>query len=245
MTAYNDEGDEYLPQGAEIGFFFLEEGEEKSLGTVESGSNGKAVMKLEPALAIWMDEEGYMQFIARLEDSDKFDAAEAELAIKDARLEIDFIIEEDERKILYKGFVTSADGEEGPLMDDDCYLYVPRMFSDMKIEDGWLEEDGTGRMIFPPDLIGDTLGNVEVIARIEEHYDYGNLEARGFTNWALPKHSEKREGPMRELWTPIAPLWMIITLIILLAGVWGHYLYAIIQLHKIKQAGKRARAGTQ
>jgi hypothetical protein len=41
---------------------------------------------------------------------------------------------------------------------------------------------------------------------------------------------------VRELWTPIAPLWMIITLIIMLTGVWAHYIYAIIQLVLIKRS---------
>jgi hypothetical protein len=35
---------------------------------------------------------------------------------------------------------------------------------------------------------------------------------------------------------------MIITLIIMLAGVWGHYLYAIIQLLRIKKIGRKEKA---
>ena len=39
----------------------------------------------------------------------------------------------------------------------------------------------------------------------------------------------------RALWTKTAPKWMIYTLSILLAGVWGHYLFAIISLIRIKR----------
>jgi len=45
--------------------------------------------------------------------------------------------------------------------------------------------------------------------------------------------------PSRSLWSSGAPIWMITTLIILLTGVWSHYLYAIIQLIKIRKEGKK------
>jgi len=45
----------------------------------------------------------------------------------------------------------------------------------------------------------------------------------------------------RELWTPIAPVWMIVTLIIMLAGVWGHYIFAVIQLIIIKHQSKQKK----
>jgi len=43
-------------------------------------------------------------------------------------------------------------------------------------------------------------------------------------------------------WTKIAPKWMIYTLSVLLAGVWGHYLFAIISLIRIKiDAARKAK----
>ena len=109
----------------------------------------------------------------------------------------------------------------------------------MKIADGWFEEDGTGYVEFPKDIIGDYNGNVLVKGKIEEHSDYAYAETHAEINWAIPKHAAHLEGPIRTLWTPIAPLWMIITLIIMLVGVWGHYIYAVIQLWKIKKLGKQ------
>jgi hypothetical protein len=64
------------------------------------------------------------------------------------------------------------------------------------------------------------------------------VEARNRVQWAIPKHLIPQERPTRELWTPVAPLWMIITLVILLAGVWAHYVYAVIQMIRIKQSSK-------
>ena len=157
-------------------------------------------------------------------------------------MNIDFeFVEKDEEKLIFFTGVVYGQNDTLSLADDDLYFYVPRMFSDLMIAEGWFEENGEGYVEFPSDIIGDSAGVVEVIARISEHFDYGYVEKRGFINWAVPFHAVVREVPARELWTPIAPLWMIITLIIMLAGVWGHYIYAIYQLHKIKKLGKRSK----
>ena len=92
---------------------------------------------------------------------------------------------------------------------------------------------------FPSTLIGDTTGVVTVIAKIEEHYDYGDVLGEATIDWAIPKHSKHVDSFYRELWTPTAPMWMIVTLIIMLVGVWGHYFYAMYQLYMIKRSSKK------
>ena len=56
--------------------------------------------------------------------------------------------------------------------------------------------------------------------------------------WGIPGIHPTGESK-RELWTAIAPRWMIFTLSIMLAGVWGHYIFAIISLIRIKKAGEK------
>jgi hypothetical protein len=205
------------------------------LGEVFSNENGLAELNMpDGSFDFPKDEDGYMHFIARFIGNDLFFEAEEELMVKDVVISISFEEEDEERLVYFEGIILGE--EDLPLPDDDLYFYVPRMFSDMKIADGWFEEDGTGFIEFPQGIIGDSVGNIMVIARLEEHYDYGNVEVFAEINWATPKELISAEGPSRELWTPIAPLWMIITLIILLTGVWAHYIYAIIQLVKIKRS---------
>ena len=237
MSAYDEQG-EMPVAGATIYFYAPTDSTEIKLGSAVTDENGQARLALGPSMSLPVNEEGYITFMARFRGTEAYAYSESELTLMDAWIDISFFMEDSVKMIRYRGAVIGPDGSEAPLADNDIYLYVPRMFNLMIIEEGWLEEDGQGTAEFPPDLIGDSTGMVTVIARIEEHYDYGNLQASADINWALPKHSEKREGPVRELWTPIAPLWMIITLIIMLVGVWGHYIYAIIQLYMIKKAGK-------
>lgn len=242
LSGYDDERGDFFPAGVPVDFYVLNpEGEEDNIGSAESGDDGNAVLKIEPGTEFPRDEEGYMQFYARFEGNDLYEYSEAELMIKDARISIDFQVIDSVRTVVYSGVMENEAGVEEPLADDDLYLYIPRMFNLLRIEEGWLEEDGTGMFEFPLDIVGDSTGMIKVIARVEEHFDYGNLEATGEIQWAIPKHSEKFEGPQRELWTPIAPLWMIITLIIMLTGVWGHYIYAMYELYKIKKIGDKAK----
>lgn len=239
LTVYDDEGNESYLSGVPLSYYIVSVDGEALLGAVNTDENGNAIMSFPEDHTFYSNEDGYMQFISRFEGSDVFNPSEEMIEVKDARVELEFGNVESERSIIYRGFYADQEGNEEPIVDQDIYLYVPRMFSLMKIEDGWLEEDGQGMMTFPDDLIGDEHGNIMVIARIEDHWEYGNLEASAEIDWALPKHSEKLQGPQRELWTPIAPLWMIITLIIMLAGVWGHYIYAFVQLWAIRKEGKR------
>jgi hypothetical protein len=238
ISSDNDEG-EYFVEGLPVKFYLSGGEEAVLLGEAVSNSGGIAELNIADGKMDYpKDEEGYIYFSAVFEGNDEFWEAEEELMVKDVSLSIAF--EEDgEDKLIYFEGVIHGPEEDWPLADDDFYFYVPRMFSDMKIADGWFEEDGTGYIEFPTSVIGDSVGNILVIARLEDHFDYGNVEVSDMINWATPKRLIAAEKPERELWTPIAPLWMIITLIIMLTGVWGHYIYAIIQLIMIKRSGKK------
>ena len=234
ITAENDDG-EFFVEGSLVKFIVMDGGNELAIGEAFSGEDGLAVLNMPDGAIIFpKDEDGYIYFIARFEGNNAFLEMEEELIIRDVVISMTFEENEDERLVYFEGIIIGFE-EDWPLADDDLYFYVPRMFSDMKIAEGWFEEDGTGYIEFPTTIIGDSLGNILVISRLEDHYDYGNVEVSGEINWATPKKLLTAEGPVRELWTPIAPLWMIITLIIMLTGVWGHYIYAIIQLIKIRR----------
>ncbi len=239
-TLTADDGSSFAGEsGLEVNFYAVNDGEELLLGNAPVNDKGKAGFSAEDLSLVKPDESGYLHFTARFDGHGKFGASEASAQAMDAWLELEFFEEESARYIRYSGFFKGPDGTVNPIADQDVYLYTPRMFSLMKLEDGWLESEGTAVADFPEHVIGDTLGNVEIIVRIEEHPDFGNVEASRTIDWAIPKHSERAEGPSRELWTPIAPLWMIVTLIIMLTGVWAHYFYAVWQLYMIRRAGKK------
>ena len=75
-----------------------------------------------------------------------------------------------------------------------------------------------------------------ILARIDENEIYGNVQAEQASRWGVPTLHKIPIG-YRALWTQVAPTWMIVTLVILLLGVWGHYTYAIINISRIRKQG--------
>ncbi len=238
VTTENDEG-EIPAKGLTITYYVADDSGNTELGTAVSDKTGKAVLTLNPGYDLPKNDEDYVNVTANFEGNDQYEPAEAELSFKDVIIDLSFVEEDGTRYIAYKGQIIGKDGELKPLPDDDVYFFVPRMFSYLKIADGWFEANGEGRTEYPNNIIGDSLGRLDVHARILDHWDYGNVDRVQTVDWAVPSHLIAAEHPTRELWTPIAPLWMIITLIIMLSGVWGHYIYAMYELYMIRRVAKR------
>ncbi len=152
---------------------------------------------------------------------------------------IDLITEEGDsvKSVTAKAYTLGAGGEKVPLTGTDIFFYVPRMFSYLKVGEGTLDSTGSASIEFPVGIPGDSLGNLTVIARVEDHDIYGNAEGQTVVKWGQPTQSFIKGG-YRALWSQVAPTWMVITLIILLAGVWGHYTY-VIKLIQIKKEAQK------
>jgi len=207
----------------------------KLIGQVKTGTDGVAILKVPSKRMYFRNAEGLIAFKAEYAGDAKYIASEGESAVKPGKLIISFYEEDSLRYIKVTALQLEADGNEKPLGGQTVLVYVPRMISLLKIAEITLDSLGVGTAEFPKNIIGDSIGNLIVIARIEENDIFGNVTAESKINWGLSKHLLNSEKPTRELWTPVAPLWMIITLIIMLLGVWGHYVYTIVQLFMIKK----------
>jgi len=216
--------------------FYTNRDEKELLGEVVTDKLGRATYIIPDNMELPADEENYWWFYAEFEGKDNIQMAMNEVTVLDVNLEMTLIENEEEGKLVNLTAYTMLDGEKVPVSDEDVFVFVPRMFSFLTAGEGYFE-DGTASVEFPDDIPGDEHGKLTVIGRFDDHWQFGNVEKRIETNWGIPSSHEVAETH-RALWTQIAPLWMIITLSIMLAGVWGHYLYAIISLFRIKRAGK-------
>ena len=81
---------------------------------------------------------------------------------------------------------------------------------------------------------GDDKGNITLLARLEENETYGNLKASVMQQCGTPVSSELKDIP-RALWSPHPPIWMLVTFVVLMSAVWGHYLVIIIQLIRLRK----------
>ncbi len=182
------------------------------------------------------DMDGVVRYFAEYEGNDSIIPTEMDLYIKDVNLQIVLELIDSVKTIQAIAFYKS-EGEKIPVADEDIYFFVPRMFSDLSVGEDFLDEDGQVTIEFPDDIPGDADGYLEVVVRFDQHYLFGTVEKRQRVQWGMPTKHEIPKS-YRALWTQIAPIWMIVTLSIMLVGVWSHYIFVIIQLIKIKRLGK-------
>lgn len=224
--------------GMEISFFA--NGPRKELlAKVMTDNKGIARIPLEDVSKLPADREGLWQFVSEYNGNDTIEASAAELSIKNADLEISLSNVDSTRTITITATTFQKD-QKTPVSGEAVIIYVPRMFSLLPVAEVTLDESGTATTEFPSDLPGDKDGNLNIIARIEENPTYGNIEKTVVRNWGIPT-SYTVPTTHRALWTKTPPMWMIVTLSILLAGVWGHYLFAVISLILIKMDAKRKK----
>ena len=166
--------------------------------------------------------------------------AETQNTFRDVVLNMD-LTEVDSIKTVTVTATTTENGKEVPIAGETVSVFVPRMFSNLPIGDITLDDTGTGTIEFPSDIPGGKEGILTIVAAFIDNSTYGNVEKRQEIHWGIP--TDYLPTSHRALWTTRAPRWMIYTLSVLLAGVWGHYFFAIISLIRIKiDANKKAKA---
>jgi hypothetical protein len=212
----------------------------REIGQAVSDQFGNAGL-IVPLKGLPSGKEGAITYTAMFAGKGKYLQAEAAFSAKPAEIHLSFTSEDSLRILKVTASRKNEKGEPVPIGGETVSIYVPRMLSLLKIGEIALEEDGTGTLEFPGHLVGDTVGNLEILAKIEENESFGNVQGKGMINWGIHKQYFQAEVPSRELWTPIAPLWMIITLIIMLIGVWAHYAYAVYELVMIKRLSKKEK----
>jgi hypothetical protein len=227
-------GERDMPISGEVITFYITAGEEaRPLGAVPTDMNGEAVCKIEKGSERLISVEGDYTFSAVFEGNQEYEMAEDMVEVRPLNLHIEFTEIDSVKTIVAEAYETDQEGNPVPLEETDVYFYVPRSFSLLPVGDGWFEE-GRAQLDFPTTLPGDSIGNLTIIARIQDHELFGNVEAVAVKEWgkAMPRVVFKKR---RGLGDTDAPLWMVYTLIVLLSIVWFHYLYVFYVMIKIKR----------
>jgi hypothetical protein len=162
------------------------------------------------------------------------DPIEEELFIKRARLEITPMKQDSLLNVSVK-LVEIGTGNETPVPQTAIGIFVKRMFLPLKVGEGTTDDNGEATIEFPNNLPGDDQGRLTVLAKLDESELYGNLEASVVVpGWGIPV-SNKIEDQPRALWSSHPPLWMLITFIVLMLAVWGHYIVIVYELFRLRK----------
>lgn len=178
-------------------------------------------------------------FIITTEEDTTYPDLYEEITVAEAKFTMEL---GDDRQITLSLQAPDSMGTMSPVYEADIYLYVQRMFGLLPFPDNpeMTDETGAVSLEFPADIPGDSSGNLIIVARVEEHDLYGNLEFRRKANWGVPVITNP-PGHQRELWSSRAnaPLYLIILVNAILIGVWGVIGYVIYTTLQLKKAGSQ------
>ena len=215
-----------------ISFVQVTDTEEKVLGFVITDRNGKAVFNLK-ADSLLTNKEGKLLFKAVYAGNKQMEPVEEEVTIKRARLEIVPVKEDSLYSVTVK-LIDIGTGTEIPVPETALGVFVHRSFNPLKLGEGTTDENGEASVQIPTNLPGDAKGNITLMARLDENEIYGNMEATVVQKWGIPVSDVIASQP-RALWSSHPPVWMLVTFILLMAIVWGHYIVIVYQLLRLRK----------
>jgi 5-hydroxyisourate hydrolase-like protein (transthyretin family) len=235
LTGESEEGKVPVYQ-AKIDLLSVAEGKSEVIATATTDRDGKATFTLKNSTSLLRDKEGVAEVKTVFKGTGKLAGAEASVKFKELNLKMALIEKDSLNTIVLKASSVGPKGETIPVKETNFNLYVQGLYSKLKVGECFVDA-GEGTFTFPGNIPGDENGNLKIYVRLEDNEAFGEVEKTENAKWG--NHRTGFVEPQRSLWTSGAPIWMITTLIILLAGVWSHYMYAIIQMIKIRKEGKK------
>jgi hypothetical protein len=212
-----------------------------NLINITTNGEGIAYLIIDKKTSLKANSEGIAKLSAKYAGKDTIDSISSEIMVKDAFINLKLEEVDSVRTIMAQLTTLSSKSDTIPVNGIVIGFYVPRMFSFLKIGEETTDDEGKVTLEFPNDLPGNSDSTITVYARLDDNEVYSNVEVNKIARWGVPIIHRIPESH-RTLWTEIAPLWMIVTLSIMLLGVWGHYIYVIIQLFLIKLESKKHKA---
>lgn len=220
-------------ENATVTFYASTEEEDFELGEAISDEEGNAYFVLPENEVIPVDTAtNFSLFLASYEGSDKFKSAENDVEIKDIKLNLKLDLIDSVKTVMVDGFEIAHDGELIPIEECMITLFVPRLYSNLPIEEGYIEE-GEAEFEFPDDIPGRDNGELFVLLKIDDHEEYGTVEIKQEVNWGTPVPFVNEKMP-KSLFGE-APLWMGFVIFGVLAAAWYHLFLVLFKLYRIKK----------
>lgn len=218
-----------LPQ-LKVRFQLLTDTVMKELGFVISDRIGNAVLTVKTADLV-TDKEGKLHFKAVFAGNKQMEATEAEATIKTAVL----AITAEKADSVYTAKITLTDAITGAAIPKTTVgVWVKREFNALKLGEGTTDDNGEATVEVPAKLPGDAKGNIVLLGRVDENETLGNMESALQEPWGVAV-SDKNQPLPRALWSSHPPMWMLITFLILVTTVWGHYIVIIFELFRLRK----------
>ena len=145
--------------------------------------------------------------------------------------------EEGKKVIIAK---VTRDGK--PIEGAHVIVQAKRTFGNLTLGEDDTLADGTVAVPFPSDLPSGPEGRIQVVAQIKSPPELAAVATEIFEG--ARKVLPPEDAFPRALWSPHAPLGLLITIGSMLTIVWSVYLFVVIQLIKIRKESTREKAVT-
>lgn len=228
--------------GLKAEFYMLSDTAETAVGTVVTDRNGFAILNIKAGQVV-TNTDGTLHFKVKVGGPKNLEAGEGEVTVKRAMLVLT-PVKEDKLLSVQLKLVDLSTGEEKPVPETAVGIFVKRSFYPLKLGEGNTDANGEATVEIPGNLPGDPLGNITLLAKLDENETYGYLETSSTQKWGVPVSNRIEDQP-RALWSSHPPLWMLITFIILMAAVWGHYIVIVYELFRLRKEQPQAADATQ
>ncbi|MCX6258166.1 MAG: cytochrome c [Bacteroidia bacterium] len=156
---------------------------------------------------------------------------------KNAMLNLIIDVNKPEKQVTGVVYFMDEAGQKQPLEKIKVGFYVQRMFGLLPVGSKYTNDKGYVRLDFPSGIIGDTIGNLNLVAKLEDA-EYKSADALATVKWGLPNTGLKKAE--RTLWATnkLAPVWLILSFTLTLLVIFGVIIYVLLQVRKIHRLGK-------
>ena len=211
-------------------------------GSIATDSKGIAEFNLVNKFNAAKDTSKIFNFKVRVLGDMIFEDLEEEMVILDGKIEVEAFIEYSTKFIKASVARMDENGDYIPYKDAEVQFYVKRDYGLLPLSESTFSTDENGEIVLelPFEMPGDEDGNLTLITRLENNEEFGLIIIETKKQWGIPT-LVVRNTEDRALWSSYAnvPIWLLITINLMLLGIWLTILYIVNQLFKIKKIGKQ------
>ena len=129
-----------------------------------------------------------------------------------------------------------------PLESAAVVFAVRRTFGNLVIGTDTTMDDGTAQTKFPQGLPGGATGQLQLLADVKPTDRYAAAHTEMFIGGGVVVPPVTDPFP-RAFWAPHAPFWLILSISVLLGGVWTTYMFVVAQIIGIRGATANRATG--
>ncbi len=204
------------------------------LATLITDSQGETALYVEPDYSFPKNEEGYVVINVNYNGNDSLRASKRKIEFLDLNLEVSLNIIDSVKYVEVEAFELDNEGNKLPIEEIDVNMGVKRLYNTLFLEEAETDEEGIASMEFPDNIPGDSSGMITVVVKLDEHDDYGTITKTADIDWGTAVDYSIASND-RSLFGDSAPLWMIISVAVILFGAWFNFLLAVYKVYQIKK----------